>query len=153
VVARTASVQRQQPVWWLASLFAVAVTFALGTMRRRLVGLRGYPWGTTAALVIGLLGPNWLTSYFGFAHPVNMVGHSLLLPLLLLTEVETRASLRWVSLLAAAFTAHLLWDLRWGTAPFPAMADWQTLLWLGANAVVGAIVILVALVRARGAQA
>jgi serine protease len=151
-VARTQSVRAQRPVWWLVSLFAVAVTFALGTMRRRLAKLPGYPTGAVAALVLGLLGPDWLASHFGFDHHINMVGHSLLLPALLLTEVESRASLRWVAALAAALTAHLLWDLRWGTAPFPAMADWQALVWLCANTFAGVLVVAIALSRVRRAE-
>ena len=82
-----------------------------------------------------------------------MVAHSLLLPFLLLSEVEGRAALRWVALFAAALTAHLLWDLRWGTAPFPAMADWQATLWLWANTVAGAVISLSALLRSRHAGA
>ena len=60
---------------------------------------------------------------------------------------------RIVAIFAAALSAHLLWDLRWNTAPFPALADWQTELWLMANALAGGIVALVALARARHSEA
>jgi serine protease len=152
-VTRMASVVARRPAWWLLSLFTVALCLALGVTQRRLAGASGYPIGTAVALVLGLLGPDWLAAHFGFDHHVNMVGHSLLLPALLLTEVESRGSLRWVSLLAAALTAHLVWDLRWGTAPFSATAGWQTLVWLWANTAAGVIVSLVALLRAQRARA
>ncbi|HLB76153.1 MAG TPA: hypothetical protein VJO72_03885, partial [Candidatus Dormibacteraeota bacterium] len=151
-VSRGASLNVERPAWWLLSLAVMGLGAALGITRRRLAGVPGYPIGATAALLLGLLGPDWLASQFGFDAHINMIGHSLLIPALLLTEVESRSSLRWVALLAAALTAHLVWDLRWGTAPFPAMADWQSTLWLWGNTAVGAVVTLIALVRAHQAR-
>jgi serine protease len=150
-VSRGASWNVERPAWWLLSLAVIGLCTALGITRRRLAGVPGYPIGATAALVLGLLGPDWLASSFGFASHLNMIGHSLLIPALLLTEVESRSSLRWVALLATALTAHLMWELHWGTAPFSAMAGWQSALWLWANTAAGVTVTFIAL--ARGHQA
>jgi serine protease len=147
------AVRLQRPAWWLLSLCAIGLCAAMGVTRRRLAHIPGYPIGACAALALGLLGPDWLSAHFGFDSHLNMLGHSLVIPALLLTEVESRSSLRWVGLLAAAVTAHLLWDLHWGTAPFAATAVWQSTLWLGANAVVGLVVGLSALVRSCQARA
>lgn len=152
-VARGASLNVERPAWWLLSLAVIGLCAALGVTRRRLAGVPGYPIGATVALALGLLSPDWIASYFGFDSHLNMIGHSLLIPALLLTEVESLASLRWVALLAAALTAHLVWELHWGTAPFSAMAGWQTTLWLWANAAVGVAVTFIALVRGHRARA
>jgi serine protease len=152
-VGKAGSLVVRRPVWPMLSLFTIALCVALGITRRRLAGIPGYPYGAAAALALGLLGPDWLIAYFGYESQINMIGHSLIVPALLLTEVESRRALRWVAVFAVSLAAHLLWDLRWNTAPFPALADWQTELWLMANAVAGGIVALVALVRARGAEA
>src|SRR5207248_1392207 len=115
-------------------------------------GLAGYPVAATVALALGLLGPDWLASHFGFDSHLNMLGHSLVIPVLLLTEVESRPTLRWVALLAGALTAHLLWELHWGSAPLSPAVGWQTTLWLGANAAAGVGVVLVALLRSYQAK-
>jgi serine protease len=151
-VGSAGSLAVQRPVWPMLSLFTIALCVALGIMRRRLAGTPGYPYGAAVALALGLLGPDWLTRTFGYDSQINMIGHSLIIPALLLTELESRASLRWLAIFAVSLSAHLVWDLRWNTAPFPALADWQTELWLGANTVAGGIVTLVALVRARRAE-
>ncbi len=150
-VTRAAAWGVEESAGSLLAVLTLVLCLALGVTRRRLAGERGYPFGAAAALAIGLLGPDWMARHFGWDARLNMAGHSLLLPFLLLTEVESRRALRWVSLLAAALTVHLLWDLRWDSAPFPAMAEWQTNLWLIANAVAGGVVTLVALLRARQA--
>jgi subtilase family protein len=152
-VSQAASLGIERPAWSLLSLLTIALCVTLGMTRRRLAGNSGYPVGAAAALVIGLLGPDWVAAHFGFDAHLNMIGHSLIIPALLLTEVESRGSLRWVATLAAALTAHLLWDLHWGTAPFPAMAQWQAELWLWANATVGVFVTMIALMRSRHALA
>jgi serine protease len=152
-VGRAGSLVVQRPVWPMLSLFTIALCVALGITRRRLAGTPGYPYGAAVALALGLLGPDWLIAYFGYDSQINMIGHSLVLPALLLTEVESRAALRWVAVFAISLAAHLLWDLRWNTAPFPALADWQAELWLMANVVAGGIVALVALARTRHADA
>jgi serine protease len=153
VARTTTALGWERPVWSLLSWLALGLCVALGVTRRRLAGTAGYPVGAALALGIGLMGPDWLTRHFGWDAQINMLGHSLLLPALLLTEVESRAALRWVAMLAGALTMHLLWDLRWNSAPFPALADWQTTLWLGANCVAGLVVGLIALFRAQRASA
>ena len=143
------SLNVERPAWWLLSVCAIGLCAALGITRRRLAGQGGYPIASVIALGLGLLGPDWVASRFGCDSHLNMIAHSLVLPFLLLSELEGRAALRWVALLSAALTAHLVWDLRWGTAPFPAIADWQATLWLWANTVAGAVITLSALLRSR----
>jgi serine protease len=148
-VSRGTMLNVERPAWWLLSVCAMGLFAALGVTRRRLAGLPGYPIGTVIALGLGLLGPDWVAARFGGDSHLNMIAHSLLLPFLLLSELEGRSALRWVALFSAALTAHLVWDLRWGTAPFPAMADWQATLWLWSNTVAGAVITLSALLRSR----
>ena len=92
-------------------------------------------------LAAGFLFPDWLTGRLGFGSHLNLLGHSVLLPLVLFTEVAGRKAFRFVSVLALATAGHLLWDLAQAAAPQLAAASavdgWQALPWLWMNAILG----------------
>jgi serine protease len=120
-------------------LFPALLCLGLGFAgRRRLLGM---PLALGAALALGFLFPDWLTGRLGFSSHLNLLGHSVLLPLLLFTEVEGRKAFRLVSVLGLATAAHLLWDLGHAAAPQLAAAGvvdtWQAVPWLWTNAIVG----------------
>jgi hypothetical protein len=121
-------------------------------LRRRRGLSGGLPVGFTAAIVFGWLVPDALAQWLGYASPWHLVGHSILLPGLLLVGLEGRRPLQWVALFAGAVTLHLCWDLGRGITPHAtgaAAAEWPTTLWLVTNAVMGVGITLAALRRAR----
>jgi subtilisin family serine protease len=124
----------------------------LMALRRRRGFSAGLSIGLTAAILFGWLVPDALAQWLGYASPWNLVGHSILLPGLLLVGLEGRRPLRLVALFAAAVTLHLLWDLGRGITPHAtgaAAPEWPTTLWLVTNAVLGLGITLAALRRAR----
>jgi serine protease len=129
----------------------------LAALRRRrpAIGARGSALGFAVALLAGWLAPDALAGWLGYASPWHLLGHSVLLPAILLTELERRRALQLVAALSFAVTAHLAWDLFHGIAPqatgLAAEGGWQTTLWLATNAVVGVGITIAALRRARGA--
>jgi serine protease len=129
----------------------------LAALRRRrpAFGGRSSVVGLSLALVVGWLAPDALARWLGYASPWHLLGHSVLLPAILLTEVERRRALQIVAALTAAVTAHLAWDLFQGVTPHAlghaVDTGWQTTLWLATNAAIGIGIVIAALRRARGA--
>jgi hypothetical protein len=74
-----------------------------------------------------------------------------------LSEAESRRTLRLTALFAGALTLHLGWDLARGMAPratgLAVDGGWQTQLWLAANLLVGAGIVLAALRRSNAGKA
>jgi len=132
------------------SFLAGLACLGIGQLRRRLVVPGGHPIAATLALLLGFLLPDGLTTYFGFDSRFNLFGHSILLPLLLLSIVAGQKALGFMAAMAAGFVGHLLWDLLQGVAPFAVDLAWQAVLWLGTNILVGVGTIIAALQRARG---
>jgi hypothetical protein len=136
------------------SLPAVLPLGVLALRRRRGISL-AWPVALVATLLAGWLGPDALVARLGFASPWHLLGHSALLPALVLSETESRRGLRLAALFAVAMTLHLLWDLLRGTAPqatgLGASGGWQMTLWLAANAIVGAGIALAAFRRSEKA--
>jgi subtilisin family serine protease len=125
----------------------------LMALRRRRGADAGLPVGLMAAVLAGWLVPDALVRWLGYSSPWHLVGHSILLPGLLLVGLGGRRALRLVALFAAAVTLHLLWDLGRGITPHAtspaADIEWPTTLWLVTNAVLGVGITVAALRRAR----
>jgi hypothetical protein len=113
--------------------------FALGNYRQKRGLDGGYPFWGTAAIAFGLLFPDWLTGYIGVASPLNIVGHSILVPgALLVMGVEGRTEKRLIGWMAFGMLAHLGWEFLHGTTPFGyEVGFWHLLPWVGMNILAG----------------
>lgn len=154
-VSRAAAARRDVP--WKLGLALPPALLPLGVMvlRRRRGLAATWPGGLIAAVLVGWLAPDALAMWLGYRSPWHLLGHSVLLPAILLTEVEGRRALRWTATLAVAMTLHLAWDLAHDLAPRAAGlavdGGWQTTLWLSANLIVGIGIVVAALRRSRNA--
>ena len=123
--------------WMVIGLFAGC--FTLGKLRAKSGSPANYPFWATAALSFGLLFPDWITGYLGMTAPANLIGHSVLIPgVLLLLGAKGTEERRLLGWMALGLTAHLGWEFLRGTAPFgPAVGTFALLPWVAVNALVG----------------
>lgn len=131
------SSDRSSRLWLVALLFAGC--FAVGKFRQKSGAEGGYPFWGASAIAFGLLFPDWLTSYIGMSSPLNIIGHSVLVPgALLAMGVEGRTEKRLVGWMAFGMLTHLGWEFLHGTVPFGyEIGFWQLLPWVGMNIATG----------------
>jgi serine protease len=99
---------------------------------------RAGPLAGALGVTIGVLLPDLIAMYSSFDSPLNLLGHSLLIPaFLLMFESDTRPEARFYGLMAAGATAHILFDLWTGSAPLMGATMWAALPWLWTNVIVG----------------
>ena len=136
-IAQSYHSDKQGRFWMVVLLFVGC--FALGNYRQKRGLEGGYPLWGTAAIAFGLLFPDWLTGYIGVASPLNLVGHSVLVPgALLVMGVEGRTEKRLIGWMAFGMLAHLGWEFLHGTTPFGyEIGFWHLLPWVGMNILTG----------------
>ncbi len=124
--------------FWMVGLLFVGC-FLVGKTRQKSGAEGGYPFWGTAAIAFGLLFPDWLSNYLGMTSPLNIVGHSILIPgALLVMGVQGKMERRLVGWMAFGLLTHLGWEFLHGTVPVGfEVSFWQLLPWVGANIVVG----------------
>ena len=122
--------------WIVVLLFGGCMV--VGRSRAKARTVDPYPiWGT-AAISFGLLFPDWLTGLVGAASPVNLIGHSILVPGILLIMGARNGERRLLGWMALGMTAHLGWEFLRGTSPFgPEISVWELLPWVVSNACIG----------------
>jgi len=123
--------------WMVFLLFAGC--FFVGKTRQKSGAEGGYPFWGTAAIAFGLLFPDWLANHLGISSPLNLVGHSILIPAaLLVMGVEGKVEKRLLGWMAFGLLTHLGWEFLHGTIPLGfEIGTWQLLPWVAANIVVG----------------
>lgn len=132
--AKAAAGDYYRRLWLVGGLWLFALALGWGQKPRHRSALRWAALATT----IGLYFPDVIQAFAGFDSRWNLVGHSVLVPsLLLISEARSGAERRFYSLFAAGLALHLVWDLWLGSAPFLGDASWAALPWLWANVVVG----------------
>ena len=131
-------------------LFAILVGvggMTYGFLRGGLRGLTQITW-LPLGFVLGVLGPDMVFGWLGFGSAFNVVLHSALVPLFLLSAAESKSVNRFVSVLALGVAVHLGWDAYHGHVPFGGILPDHALPWLWTNTVVAAGTAGVAWVRA-----
>jgi serine protease len=122
--------------WMVVALFAGCML--IGRSRARAHVANAYPFWGTAALSFGLLFPDWLTGFIGATSPYNLIGHSILIPGILLLMGAQKGERRLLGWMALGLTAHLGWEFMRGTSPFgPEVGSLQLLPWVVSNVCVG----------------
>lgn len=133
------------------ALLLGALGLGLAAYRSRWAGRRALPLAGTLVFLLGMALPEGLSSLVGSESPLNVLGHSALLPMALLAlGLADRRWLGFVAALAAGFAAHLAWDGARSVAPFSYEAGWRAMPWLWVNLAVATSVALTAF--RRGAQ-
>jgi serine protease len=127
----------------VAGCLGMGISLARGGAR----GLTSFPW-MPLGFVAGVLGPDLVFGWLGFGSAFNVVLHSALVPLFLLSEAESRTVNRFVAMLSLGVAIHLGWDAYHGHVPFGGVLPGHALPWLWTNTVVAAGAALVAWVRA-----
>ncbi|HEV2473809.1 MAG TPA: S8 family peptidase [Chthonomonadales bacterium] len=124
-------------VWFVALLIAGCV--AIGRLRQRAGSRLGYPVLGTVSLAAGLLFPDWLTHMVGLTSRFNLIGHSVLIPgILLITGAEEQSERRALGWIACGMALHVGWEFLRGTSPVSAdLSVWRLLPWVAANVLVG----------------
>ena len=120
----------------------------IGVIRKRQGPLSGgYPFWGTAAIAFGFLFPDWLVGYLGMTSEANLIGHSVLVPgILLMLGAKNSQERRLLGWVAFGLSAHLGWEFLRGTSPFGAeIGFWQFTPWAISNTVVGAGMLLAGL--------
>jgi serine protease len=132
--------------WLLASaVWAFAGVVAL--LRKR-TGSRYMPWGSAFAVSLGLFLPDAVTMAAGQSSLWNIVGHSCILPALLVVSSSLpRRDLRFFGAMCAGLALHLLMDLWHGSAPFLPVLTGSELPWLWTNIIAGAMALYASMRR------
>jgi serine protease len=131
--------------FWKGALAAIVGLGGIaGTALR--CGVRGLALLACAPMgfVAGLMAPDLLFGWVGFASPWSLLFHSALIPLYLLWEAGSRRGYRGVSALGLGVAAHLAWDASGGHVPFGGVVPEQALPWLWVNVAIALGVALVA---------
>ncbi len=99
----------------------------------------GYPFWGTVAIAFGFLFPDWLVGYLGMTSEANLIGHSVLIPgILLMLGAKNAQERRLLGWAASGLVAHLGWELVRGTTPFGVeIGFWQFTPWVISNTLIG----------------
>ncbi|HSV74088.1 MAG TPA: S8 family peptidase [Chthonomonadales bacterium] len=117
----------------LGVLWAAVLVAGMALPRRA----RRAALSTAMALSVGMMLPTLVGAFAGGALLWNMLGHSVLVPWLLLGwEADSAEERRFYALMALGIALHLASDLLMGTAPFYGWVHWAALPWLGTNLLV-----------------
>lgn len=125
--------------FWMVALLGAGCVL-VGRARKRAGSRLGYPVWSTSALAFGLLFPDWISGLVGLGSHYNLIGHSVLLPGLLLLGLgaDDRAERSVIGWLALGLTLHVGWEFLRGTAPFgPEIGWWQLAAWSVSNVAAG----------------
>jgi serine protease len=124
--------------WGLAAVLSVlGLGVALGW--RQELGQGASLLQFALPLAIGLCAPDALQFVFGFGSRLNMLGHSVLIPIVWLNLPNLKKpALRWALAVTVGLAIHLLMDAHSGVTPFAVLPPWRVSFWLYANAAVGA---------------
>jgi len=143
--AKAASSDYYGRLWLLGGIWLGALALGWGQKRRHRAMLRNM----ALALTVGLFFPDVIQAFAGFDSPWNLLGHSVLVPaVLLISEAKTPAQRRFYTLFAAGLALHLGWDIWFGSAPFLGDVTWAALPWLWTNVLVGIGAVVTGLRRA-----
>jgi len=127
--------------WIVAALFTGCML--IGKRRTKARVANPYPFWGTAALSFGLLFPDWLSGFVGSTSAYNLIGHSILIPGVLLLMGAQKGERRLLGWMALGLTAHLGWEFLRGTSPFgPEIGALQLLPWVVSNVCVGLGILL-----------
>lgn len=122
--------------WIVAALFAGC--WLIGKARAGMREQNPYPFWATAALSFGLLFPDWIAGFAGFGSPLNIIGHSVIVPGALLMLGARNGERRLLGAMAFGMMLHVGWELLRGTSPFgPEISTLQLMPWVSANLIVG----------------
>lgn len=130
--------------WGLAAILSlVGLAIALGRWKE--LGQGASLLQFALPLAIGLCAPDVLEFVFGFGSRLNMLSHSVLIPIMWLNLPNLkRTSLRWALAVTVGLVVHLLMDAHSGATPFAVLPQWRVSLWLYTNAAVGAMLLFFA---------
>ena len=131
--------------FWIV-VFLFSGCWWIGKIRSKSRTVNPYPFWTTAALSFGLLFPDWLSAFVDAGSPLNLIGHSILIPAALLLLGAGRGEKRLVAWMCLGFTLHIAWEFFRGTSPFgPEIGTLELLPWLISNMLVGAGILIAGL--------
>lgn len=135
--------------WLVMGLFAGC--YGIGQLRRKNGRPAVYPFWSTTALSFGLLFPDWLTGCLGMTSHFNIIGHSILIPgVLLVMGAKGNVERRLLGWMAGGLTLHLGWEFLRGTSPFGMdFGFWQMLPWTLSNSLIGMSMLLSGLTAKR----
>jgi len=119
----------------LLGVFWTMVALASLAMPRR---ARRAVLSAAMGVTVGFLLPALVGAFAGGASWWNLVGHSVLVPWLLLGwEADSAEERRFYALMAMGVAVHLAADLWMGTAPFHGNVRWAALPWMWTNVLIG----------------
>jgi serine protease len=118
----------------LLAAIALAAVAGLLLSVLRAGGGTGRALGFGLALGLGL--PELVERWLGFSSPWQLLFHSALLGVLLVSETEGRGPRRFAAGATAGLALHLAWDAWRGSAPFWGVAAAEAVPWLWVNAAV-----------------
>ncbi len=122
--------------WIVMVLFGGCVLIGRSRVKAHIAN--PYPFWGTAALSFGLLFPDWLTGFVGSTSAYNVIGHSILIPGVLLIMGAQKGERRLLGWMALGLTTHLGWEFFRGTSPFgPEVSTLQLFPWVLSNLCVG----------------
>ncbi|MEW6297357.1 MAG: S8 family serine peptidase [Thermodesulfobacteriota bacterium] len=111
----------------------------LGVGRWKELGMKASLPQLALPLALGLCAPDVLEFAFGFGSRLNMLGRSVLVPVVWLKlRNQKQAPLRWALAVTVGLVVHLLMDAQSGATPFAVRPQWRVSCRLYANAAVGA---------------
>lgn len=124
-------------IWMVVGLLIGCVV--VGESRRRSGKNTGYPFWSAAAISLGLLLPDWLTNYVGLGSHLNILTHSVIIPIaLILFGAKSPSERRLIGWLSFGLMVHLITELVHGTVPYGLSPSlWVAFPWIISNLLVG----------------
>ncbi len=136
--------------WWLVGLLGV-VSLGVAFGRWKTLGVDASLPEVLVPLAIGLCLPDVFQWLIGFGSLVNMVGHSILIPILWLNlRGRDTVSLRRALAVTVGLVVRLSMDAQSGVTPFAVLPPWRSIFWMYVNAGIGIALLLFAFEERRG---